>query len=48
MMPFAWRSTSTKRANGTILLPWRAKNRSARATRCGGSSTYRPNRASSR
>jgi hypothetical protein len=47
MSPLAWRSPSTKRATGTILLPCRVKNLSARATRCGGSSTYRPNRASS-
>ena len=48
MIPLTWRSPSTKRASGTILPPCRAKNFSARATRCGGSSTYRPNRASSR
>ena len=48
MIPLACRSTSKNRAAGTILLPCRMKNFSALATRSGGSSTYRPNRASTR
>ncbi len=48
MIPLACRSPSTNRATGTILLPCRVKNVSSRAIRCGGISTYRPNRATSR
>ena len=48
MIPLACRSTPKNRATGTILPPCRAKNFSALATRSGGSSTYLPNRASSR